>query len=133
MITKSKFDGEMPICPNCGKRLLDMSDEDYEHFYASEAAHEADVAMMYRSFDCAHCGKPYLVVQQYIKYYNYEIPFEEWVAGVIFHDWTMTWDEYVYLTLLRKFTNENTTLVETEITISEKGIVLFGTDPNKTR
>ena len=133
MITKSKFDGRMPICPNCGKRLLDMSDDEYASYYDSSVAHESDPAAMYSSLECSHCGAPYLVVHAMIEYYRYKISFTEWVAGVIFHDWTMTWDEYEYLASLREFVRHNpASSIETDLTISEKGIVLIGIDPNAT-
>ena len=131
MITKSKFDGWMPICPSCGKRLIDMSDEEYANYYDSSVAHESDPAMMYSLIDCDNCDVPYLVVHAPIKHYRYTIPYESWVAGVIFHDWTMTWDEYEYLASLRTFVSDNTELnVETDLKISDSGIVLTGIDPN---
>jgi len=133
MITKSKFDGRMPVCPNCGKRLLDMSDEEYANYYDSSVAHEDDPVGMYSLLDCDHCYTAYLVVHAMIEYYRYKIPYEEWVAGVIFHDWTMTWDEYEYLALLRDFVHDNSaSCVETDLKISENGIVLTGIDPNAT-
>jgi len=131
MITKSKFDGRMPICPNCGERLLDMSDDEYANHYDSSVAHESDPAMTYSLLDCDHCYTPYLVVHSDIEHYRYKIPFEEWVAGVIFHDWTMTWDEYEYLASLRDFVHDNSaSCVETDLKISESGIVLTAIDPN---
>jgi len=134
MITKSKFDRRMPVCPNCGERLLDMSDDEYANYYDSSVAHESDPAAMYSFLDCTHCYTAYLVVHSGIEHYLYTIPYEEWVAGVIFHDWTMTWDEYEYLASLREFVRHNpATNVETDLTISEKGIVLTGIDPNATR
>jgi len=134
MITKSKFDGRMPVCPNCGERLLDTSDDEYANYYDSSVAHESDPAAMYSSLKCSHCGAPYLIVHSGIEHYQYTIPYEGWVAGVIFHDWTMTWDEYEYLASLREFVRHNpATNVETDLTISEKGIVLTGIDPNAMR
>jgi len=134
MITKSKFDGQMPICPNCEKRLLDMSDEEYANYYDSSVAHEDDPAGMYSLLDCDHCYTAYLVVHAMIEYYRYKIPYEEWVAGVIFHDWTMTWDEYEYIASIREFVKDNSaSCVETNLKISESGIVLTGIDPNATR
>ena len=133
MITKSKFDGRLPICPNCGKRLLDMSDDGYAGYYDSSVAHEDDPAGMYSLLDCTYCGTAYLVVHSDIEHYLYTIPCEEWVAGVIFHDWTMTWDEYEYLASLRDFVHDNSaSCVETDLKISESGIVLTGIDPNAT-
>ena len=132
MITKSKFDGRMPVCPNCGKRLLDMSDEDYAGYYDSSIAHEEDPAMMYSLLECDHCYTTYLVVHSGIEHYQYTIPYEGWVAGVIFHDWTMTWDEYEYLASLRDFVHDNSaSCVETDLKISESGIVLTCIDQNE--
>jgi len=111
-----------------------MSDESYANYYDSLVAHECDPSMMYSPIMCTHCGTLYLVVHAPIEHYRYTIPFEEWVAGVIFHDWTMTWDEYEYLVSLRKFVNDNSaSCVETDLKISENGIVLVGIDPNATR
>jgi len=133
MITKSKFDGRMPVCPNCGKRLLDMSDDEYANYYDSSVAHEDDPAGMYSLLDCDHCYTAYLVVHAMIEYYRYKIPYEGWVAGVIFHDWTMTWDEYEYIASIREFVKDNSaSCVETDLKISESGIVLTGIDPNAT-